>query len=118
MAAKAGEHQEEDVAIEKIRWNVPVLHRSILNLDDNMVEAMKKMEEMEYIYNHLPQIDCGACGAPTCKCLAEDIVRGFANETDCIFKLRERVRNLAVEMMELESKMPPAIFDEEEEEEK
>lgn len=118
LAAKAGEHQEEAVDMEKIRWNVPVLHRSILNLDDNMVEAMKKMEEMEYIYSHLPQIDCGACGAPTCKCLAEDIVRGFANETDCIFKLREKVRNLAVEMMELESKMPPAIFDEEEEEEK
>jgi len=45
----------------------------------------------------------------SCRALAEDIVRGNANETDCIFKLREKVRDLAFQMMELEAKMPPVL---------
>ena len=54
-------------------------------------------------------LDCGACGAPSCRALAEDIVRGMASETDCIFKLRERVRDLAAQMVELEGKIPPVM---------
>jgi len=80
-----------------------------MKLDNDMVKAMKKLEVMEQINNELPGLDCGACGAPSCRALAEDIVRGNANETDCIFKLREKVRNLAVQMMELEAKMPPVM---------
>ena len=34
-------------------------------------------------------MDCGSCGAPTCRALAEDVVRGFASEDDCIYRLRE-----------------------------
>ncbi len=104
----------DGVAIDDIIWDAPVISRPIMNLDSNILEAMKKMEQMENIYNSLPQIDCGACGSPSCRSLAEDIVRGFAVETDCIFKLREKVHNLAVEMMELESRMTkPAEANEE-----
>jgi Na+-translocating ferredoxin:NAD+ oxidoreductase RNF subunit RnfB len=70
---------------------------------------MRKLEVLELINKELPGLDCGACGAPSCRALAEDIVRENANETDCIFKLREKVRQLAVEMMELEAKMPPVM---------
>lgn len=90
---------------DDIMWKAPVICRPIMNLDSNILEAMKKMELMESIYQSLPQIDCGACGSPSCKSLAEDIVRGFAVETDCIFKLREKVHNLALEMMDLEFKL-------------
>ncbi|MDP3488268.1 MAG: ferredoxin, partial [Bacillota bacterium] len=44
-----------------------------------------------------------------CRALAEDIVRGLANETDCIIKLRERVKKLAEEMVDLSTKLPPAM---------
>lgn len=64
------------------------------------------MGEMEEIYANLPQLDCGSCGAPSCRALAEDIVRGLGNETDCIYKLRERVRELAREMMTLQEQLP------------
>ncbi len=94
-----------DLIIDDIMWKAPVVCRPIMNLDSNILEAMKKMEQMEAIYQSLPQIDCGACGSPSCKSLSEDIVRGFAVETDCVFKLREKVHNLALEMMELENKM-------------
>ncbi|MDK2800960.1 MAG: hypothetical protein PWP27_1900 [Clostridiales bacterium] len=90
-----------------VSWTNPITYKPILNLDNDMIKAMKKMESLEKIYNDLPGLDCGSCGAPSCRALAEDIVRGFANETDCIFKLREKVRGLAREMMELEGEMPP-----------
>ncbi|MCK7493482.1 MAG: hypothetical protein MZW92_20480 [Comamonadaceae bacterium] len=33
----------------------------------------------------LPGKDCGACGAPDCATLAEDVVRGEATLDDCVF---------------------------------
>ena len=54
----------------------------------------------------LPGLDCGACGAPSCQCLAEDIVQGRAHEMDCIYKLRGQVRKLAYGMIELSKQIP------------
>jgi Na+-translocating ferredoxin:NAD+ oxidoreductase RNF subunit RnfB len=85
------------------------MHKPVMKLDEDFVKAMEKMENLERINKELPGLDCGACGAPSCRSLAEDIVRGNANETDCVFKLREKVRSLATQMMELEGKMPPVL---------
>ena len=82
------------VCEEELDWNKPVLYRDILHLDEDFSIAMQKLEQIEMIYARLPQTDCGSCGAPTCKCLAEDIVRGVAEETDCIYKMRERFSKL------------------------
>lgn len=87
-------------------WQQPVVYRNVLNLDDDLAVALQKMQNMEELARRLPQLDCGSCGAPSCKALAEDIVRGFANESDCIYKLRETVRDLAKQMFELEEQMP------------
>ena len=102
----SAKHEEHD---GDIVWTGKVEYKPVLKLDMDFVKAMKKLETMELINNDLPGLDCGACGAPSCRALAEDIVRGHANEADCIFKLREKVRNLAVQMMELEAKMPPVL---------
>ncbi|MUP36376.1 [Fe-Fe] hydrogenase large subunit C-terminal domain-containing protein [Labilibaculum euxinus] len=59
--------------------------RSILSLDTDMIEAMKKMEKINRILKVLPSIDCGACGAPRCQALAEDVVQGKAKMTQCVF---------------------------------
>ncbi len=91
---------------EELHWDSPVTYRNVMHLDDDIVVAMQKMERMEEIYRDLPQLDCGSCGAPSCRSLAEDIVRGFASETDCIYKLRDKVRELARQMIELEETMP------------
>jgi len=100
----------QNVYTDRTMTYIPVMH-----LDDDMGKAMEMAKEMERIYDGLPQLDCGSCGAPSCRALAEDIVRGFGKETDCIFKLRERVRALAKEMMELEGQMPASISVQEEE---
>jgi Pyruvate/2-oxoacid:ferredoxin oxidoreductase delta subunit len=63
----------------------PVEPRSIMKLDEDMVQAMKKMQKIEKIRTYLPGIDCGACGSPTCRTLAEDTVQRRAHTSDCIF---------------------------------
>lgn len=88
-------------------WDSPIVYRSVMNLDPDINKAMEKMMRLEEIYEKFPKLDCGSCGSPSCHDLAEDIVRGFADETDCIFILRERISELAREMVELDSKNPP-----------
>jgi len=83
-----------------------ILPKPVMKLDEDISIAIKKMEDMELIYKNLPGLDCGSCGCPSCRTLAEDIVRGNAIELDCIFKLRERVKDLAKEMIELSEKIP------------
>ncbi|SHM63416.1 Iron only hydrogenase large subunit, C-terminal domain [Caldanaerovirga acetigignens] len=80
-----------------------------MKLDEDMAKAIKKMELLERILKELPGLDCGSCGSPNCRALAEDIVQGRANETDCVFKLREKVRQLVEEVMELSQKLPPTM---------
>jgi hypothetical protein len=59
--------------------------RSIMKLDEDMVQAMKKMQKINKIKDYLPGIDCAACGSPTCRTLAEDVVQGRAHTSDCVF---------------------------------
>jgi hypothetical protein len=58
-------------------------------LSANRMEAIAKMSEVESIYKNLPHLDCGSCGAPNCHALAEDIVRGDADASDCLIRLRD-----------------------------
>lgn len=80
--------------------------RPMMQLDDDIMEAMKKFERMEEVLCALPGLDCGACGAPSCQGLAEDIVQGKAHEIDCIFKLRASVHKLSQGMLELAKQIP------------
>jgi iron only hydrogenase large subunit-like protein len=83
--------------------------RPIMRLDDDVFKAIYKVELMEKLLKMLPGLDCGSCGSPNCKALAEDIAQGTASETDCVFKLREKVRDLAKEMVDLAEKLPPPL---------
>ncbi|MBP3391815.1 MAG: 4Fe-4S dicluster domain-containing protein [Clostridia bacterium] len=89
----------------------------VTTLDADRTEAIKKLRRMNEICEELPKLDCGACGAPSCRALSEDIVRGKANVTDCVFVLRQKVRDLAREMMILEGLMPSDSSKEKENEE-
>ena len=79
-------------------WDSAMVYRPVMNLDPDINEAMRKMNLIEELYESFPKLDCGSCGSPSCRALAEDIVRGYAKETDCIFKLRD----LAKEVLEQE----------------
>ncbi|NLX76888.1 MAG: 4Fe-4S binding protein [Clostridiaceae bacterium] len=96
----SGENTAADY--QDLLWTKDMEYKPILKLDDNMMKAMIKMQKLEEINDGLPGLDCGACGSPSCRALAEDIVRGLAFETDCIFKLREKVSDLADHMKAFE----------------
>lgn len=112
---KAPDEHEQAVVhgeiLEKInfQWTETLVSRTTHLLDSDYKKAMKMMEEMEIIREGLPGLDCGSCGAPSCRALAEDIVRGKTTETDCVFMLRDKIRELTREMIDLESRMPPGL---------
>lgn len=59
--------------------------RSMVKYDKDINVAIKKMEAAGMLRKILPDIDCGACGAPSCEALAADIVRDDASLNNCIF---------------------------------
>lgn len=88
-------NRHEVMLSERIRAN------ESMRLDENIGTAIKKLEEMNQILSRLPGYDCGSCGSPTCRTFAEDIVRGYCTEMDCIFILKERLRVMAQQMVDL-----------------
>jgi iron only hydrogenase large subunit-like protein len=66
---------------------------NIEKLDEDLSEAMKKMERKRRMMCFLPGFDCAACGAPDCETLSEDIVQGTANISDCIFMQQLMMKN-------------------------
>ena len=101
--------QRPKVADEVLRLVKPITPRKIWQLDDDAARAMAKLLLLQETEKELPGLDCGSCGSPSCRTLAEDSVRGRASINDCIFNLRERVRRLAEEMVDLAGKLPPAM---------
>ena len=78
-----------------MEWTEPLEFAPVLKLSQNLEEAMQMMEEIDVICEGLPGLDCGSCGAPSCRALAEDVVRGAARTSDCVFVMREQVKNVA-----------------------
>ena len=64
----------------------------ILGVD--RLQSFRMMAEIERIYKLLPGMDCGSCGAPTCRAHAEDVVRGESKLDDCVIRMRELLREL------------------------
>lgn len=90
------ELSEEETAIRhKLEPNPAFL------LDENLSQALEKMRQIEALSEGLPGLDCGSCGSPSCRALAEDIVLGYAVELDCIFKMKQQIKNLAQNMVDL-----------------
>ncbi|MBQ1278905.1 MAG: 4Fe-4S binding protein [Clostridia bacterium] len=58
-------------------------YQPISRLSDSMAESMRMMADIQRLRNMLPGIDCGSCGAPTCRAFAEDIVKKTAKPEDC-----------------------------------
>ncbi|MGQ1891710.1 [Fe-Fe] hydrogenase large subunit C-terminal domain-containing protein [Thermophagus sp. OGC60D27] len=71
--------------------------RSMLALDPDVGEALRKIQQVRHLMCFLPGIDCGACGAPNCQSLAQDVVRGTAQLSACVFiqRMMEKHRKLS-----------------------
>jgi iron only hydrogenase large subunit-like protein len=63
----------------------PLTARPLRPLDEDISKAIVKMRERDRLLSRLPGIDCGACGAPSCRAFAEDAVLGEASDENCLF---------------------------------
>ncbi len=79
-------------------WTQEVEYEPVFNLGVSVIESIEKVVKVEELCKKFPGLDCGSCGAPTCKALAEDIVRGVAEENYCIHIFREYVNRLSVQL--------------------
>lgn len=61
----------------------------ISRLSDSFSESMRMMSEIQKLREALPGIDCGACGSPTCRAFAEDVVRGSVKSIDLCVCLKK-----------------------------
>lgn len=54
----------------------PYRINNVYKLSNNFMEALKMTKRMNEIYDKLPKLNCGYCGAPSCRAFAEDYVKG------------------------------------------
>lgn len=88
---------------KKAYWNTSVEYEPVFKLGENLKEGIELGAKVEELLARLPGLDCGSCGAPTCRALAEDVVRGVAQEKDCIHILKEYIHKLSDEINRLDN---------------
>lgn len=60
-------------------------YESASKLDSDRKTAMSLMKEIVSLEKELPGFDCGACGSPTCRAFAEDVIKKASALKDCVF---------------------------------
>lgn len=76
--------EEERYIPEEYFFNELPCYQPLSRLSDSMAESMRMMADIQRIKDTLPGIDCGACGAPTCRAFAEDVVKGYLDIDRCL----------------------------------
>ena len=61
-------------------------YKPMNRLGNSIGESMKMMSDIQKLRDELPGIDCGSCGAPTCRAFAEDVVKGERALESCIIR--------------------------------
>jgi Fe-S-cluster-containing hydrogenase component 2 len=85
----------------EFRMDEPFSSRPLRPLDKDISKAIGKMKERERVMGSLPGIDCGACGAPSCRAFAEDVVLGEAEKEACLFLMHHAISEKVEELAHL-----------------
>lgn len=97
----APEGEERELSPEEMHTQMLFQPNPAMKLDDDFAVALRKMEQIERVLADLPGLDCGSCGSPSCRALAEDVVLGHAVELDCIFKLKQKIQQMSKQMVDI-----------------
>ena len=73
-------------------------YRPISMLGKNLGESMRMMADIQKLKEDLPGIDCGSCGAPTCRAFAEDVVKGNATNDQCVVMMKKKLEEQLKEL--------------------
>lgn len=80
-----------DEFMKKGIFNIEIPYEEVKNRGSSLAEAVNKIKKIEEIEKLLPRLDCGSCGAPTCRAHAEDVYNKIATLDDCVvLKARKR----------------------------
>lgn len=104
------ENLEEFPEIPRL-WDGAPVYRPVMQLNQDLGKAMEMAMEIENLAEKFPGLDCGSCGSPSCRALAEDIVRGYAQETDCIFIMREHLNDILEHVKKNNISMPQELLE-------
>jgi iron only hydrogenase large subunit-like protein len=80
---------DEGNSTQSVRYQ-PSVEYSPSTLGTSRIEAMKLMSDLEKLYKQFPGIDCGSCGAPSCRAFAADVIKGEATVDDCPVMLKRK----------------------------
>lgn len=96
----SGSHLDDAIPKESF-LDQKIEYMPVYRLSDDFEKSIALMQEVDEITERLPGLDCGCCGAPTCRALAEDVVKGQASEKDCIHILRKFIHQISDEMSKI-----------------
>ncbi len=96
----AGSHLD-GVIPENAFWKNKIEYLPVFRLGDTPRESMELLQKIDELAEALPGLDCGSCGAPSCRALAEDIIRGVAGERDCIHLLKRYLHKISSDLISL-----------------
>lgn len=72
-------------------WEETPKIKEVYKIDNDRSVAVQRLAKIEEIVKTLPDLDCGSCGAPSCRAFAEDVERGDAVIAECVRKEREEM---------------------------
>ena len=75
----------------------------VFKIGKSLKDSIAAMAKINALCEKFPGLDCGSCGAPTCKALAEDVVSGRADEKDCIYLLRNYIHQISQQFNSIDS---------------
>lgn len=92
-----------DRLLDNAYFDKEIEYIPVFRLGDSLKDSIANMAKVNALCEKFPGLDCGSCGAPTCKALAEDIVCGRAHERDCIYLLRDYIHRISRQFSSLDS---------------
>lgn len=89
-----------------MKFDTEIQYEPVLQLDEDITVALKKLGQIEEISHLFSGLDCAACGAAQLQGPGRDIVRGYNTPDACVFLLKDKMKSLASSIAELEGKVP------------
>ena len=82
-------YPDEDFSLKR-----PIMPRAAGKSAGGLKERVKRIKAEEALMKALPGLNCGLCGAPTCKTFAKDVAGGSARQDECVVFSDERLKEL------------------------
>ena len=100
---------------EEVFFNKKIEPLNVMALSNDPTQALEMFAEIQSYERKFPGLDCGSCGSPTCHALAEDIVKGYRTEDDCIYLLKDKLEHLAESLAGLSHPTPTEDYEDDSE---